>query len=312
MFIAQGFKSENQFWRYILGSLTIITTMFIGQIPLLLVVLAKSISEQTPYPSDNSVFMSFLEPNLTLFLILLSFAISLLGLFGVVRFYHRQTLREITTSRKKTDWNRIFFAFALWTILTTSSIIIGYFMNPEDYAVNFNLIPFTVLFLIATVMIPLQTSFEEYMFRGYLMQGFALFSKNKWFPLLSTSLIFGLMHIANPEVEKLGYSIMIYYIGTGLFFGIITLMDDGLELSLGFHAANNWVTALLVTSSWSAFQTHSVLKDISEPTLGFEVFLPVLVIFPIVLFILSKKYGWTDWKERLTGKINIPQTSEEF
>ena len=32
---------------------------------------------------------------------------------------------------------------------------------------------------------------------------------------------------------------MIYYIGTGFLFGIMTLMDEGTELALGFHAANN-------------------------------------------------------------------------
>jgi hypothetical protein len=32
----------------------------------------------------------------------------------------------------------------------------------------------------------------------------------------------------------------VYYIGTGLFLGI-TLMDEGMELALGFHAANNLV-----------------------------------------------------------------------
>jgi hypothetical protein len=42
-------------------------------------------------------------------------------------------------------------------------------------------------------------------------------------------------------------------------------MDEGMELALGFHAANNLVGALLVTSDWSAFQTHSIFKDISEP-----------------------------------------------
>ena len=43
-------------------------------------------------------------------------------------------------------------------------------------------------------------------------------------------------------------------------------MDEGLELALGFHAANNLFTALLVTADWTAFQTHSVLKDMSDPT----------------------------------------------
>ena len=135
------------------------------------------------------------------------------------------------------------------------------------------------------------------------MQGFANLAKNKWFPLVMTSVIFGTMHIANPEVQKLGYIIMIYYIGTGLFLGILTLMDEGMELALGFHAANNLIAALLITSDWSAFQTESILKDNSEPSAGFEILVPVFIIFPILLFIFSKKYGWTNWKEKLTGKI---------
>ena len=96
---------------------------------------------------------------------------------------------------------------------------------------------------------------------------------------------------------------MIYYIGTGLFLGILTLMDEGMELALGFHAANNLIAALLITSDWSAFQTESILKDNSEPSAGFEILVPVFIIFPILLFIFSKKYGWTNWKEKLTGKI---------
>jgi hypothetical protein len=70
-----------------------------------------------------------------------------------------------------------------------------------------------------------------------------------------------------------------------------------MELALGFHAANNLVGALLVTSDWSAFQTHSIFKDVSEPEAGFDVILPVMIIYPILLFIFSKKYQWTDWKE---------------
>jgi hypothetical protein len=120
-----------------------------------------------------------------------------------------------------------------------------------------------------------------------------------------TSLIFGLLHWFNPEVGKMGNSIMIFYIGTGLFLGVITLMDDGMELALGFHAANNLIGALLVTSNWTAFQTNSILKDVSEPTLGFDVILPVVLIYPILLLIFGRKYKWNNWKEKLTGNIKI-------
>ena len=114
-----------------------------------------------------------------------------------------------------------------------------------------------------------------------------------------TSLIFGCLHISNPEVEKIGYSILIYYIGTGFFLGILTIIDRGIELALGFHIANNLLISLLLTSSWTAFQTESIFLDISEPSIGFEVIFPLLVIYPLFLFIVSKKYKLSNWKNRL-------------
>jgi membrane protease YdiL (CAAX protease family) len=137
------------------------------------------------------------------------------------------------------------------------------------------------------------------------MQGLGVATNSKWIPLLVTSVTFGLMHIGNPEVEEMGYGILIYYIGTGFFLGILTLMDDGLELSMGFHAANNLITALLVTSDWTAFQTDSILKDMAKPSAGFDVLLPVFVVYPILLFIFNKKYQWQHWKQKLTGKLEL-------
>jgi hypothetical protein len=189
-------------------------------------------------------------------------------------------------------------------------IVLDYQLSPDNYQWNFEFNKFIVLVIIAVLLVPIQTSFEEYLFRGYLMQGIGIAAKNKWVPLLVTSFIFGMMHIANPEVAKIGYIIMVYYIGTGLFLGILTLMDEGMELALGFHAANNLITALLVTANWTAFQTDSILKDMSEPTAGVDVLIPVIVVFPILLFIFSKKYQWSDWKEKLTGNVLPPNNSD--
>ncbi|HLN95853.1 MAG TPA: CPBP family intramembrane glutamic endopeptidase, partial [Flavobacterium sp.] len=182
-------------------------------------------------------------------------------------------------------------------------IVAAYFVTPEDFAWNFRPVPFAIMALISITLLPIQTSVEELIFRGYLMQGFGVLARNRWFPLALTSLIFGLLHGFNPEVAKLGPAILVYYVGTGLFLGVLTLMDDGTELALGFHAANNLVTALLVTADWTALQTNSVWKDVSEPSLSFEVFFPVLVLFPLLLLIFSNVYKWSDWKEKLTGKL---------
>ena len=303
MFIEQGISKDNPFWKYIIGSLIIIMAAFIGQLPLLFVVLAKAINGGG-IPSTNEEMLKYLEPNLSLFLIMISFVFAIGGVYLAVKYLHKQTFLSVTTARPKVDWSRILFSFSIWALFTVITTFAYVYFEPESFVWNFKPTQFAILFVIAVVLIPFQTSTEEYIFRGYLMQGFGNLAKNKWFPLIMTSVIFGGMHIANPEVSKLGYIIMVYYIGTGLFLGIITLMDDGMELALGFHAANNLVSALLISSDWSALQTHSLYKDVSDPSAGFDVLLPIFIIFPIILLIFSKKYNWTDWKEKLTGKIS--------
>ena len=166
-------------------------------------------------------------------------------MLGWAKLVQSQSIRALTTSRKKIDWKRIWFAFFLWGAITVLLTGVDIYFSPENFQFNFQLIPFLKLAIIVIILIPLQTSFEEYMFRGHMMQGLGLLAKNRWVPLLVTSVLFGLMHLGNPEVSTLGLGVMIFYIGTGLFLGIITLMDEGLELALGFHAANNLFGALI-------------------------------------------------------------------
>ena len=303
MFLTQAIKPKNEFWRYLLGSLTIIIAATVGQLPLMIAVGIKATRDSVAFPTEQNVMLCFLEPNLSLFLMLVSFVFALGGILLVVKHFHQQTLLEVVTARQKFDWKRLFFSFSIWAIFIIATTVIDYFVNPNDYELNFNCYPFLILLLISVLLIPVQTTVEEIVFRGYLMQGFAILSKNRWFPLLMTSVIFGSLHLTNPEVSKMGYVILIYYIGSGFLMGIMTLMDDGLELSMGFHAANNLIGALLVTSKWSVFQTHSILKEIVEPTVSYSVFLPIVVVFPILLLVLSKKYKWSNWQQKLTGKI---------
>lgn len=379
MYIAQAFKGQYDWWRYVVGVFVVFFAwQLIGMIPLGVAIGIKAFNGDV-IPTTIPEMSQSLGSNLFLFLMLLSFAFGLFGVFFASRVLHQQNLIRLTTSRKKIDWKRFWFIFMLWGIFSSGMVLVDYYLTPQDYQLNFQLKPFLILSVIAILLIPLQTSFEEYFFRGYLMQGLGVFTTHKYFtfvafyillsipmyfflkgnesfgvlvkiisvifyiglflylvqskiiikitntsqynllykifktnltPLLITSVSFGLMHIMNPEVEKLGYIIMVYYIGTGLFLGVITLMDEGLELSLGFHAANNLFTALLVTADWTAFQTNSILKDLSDPSemALTEIFIPVLIVFPILLFILAKKYNWSNWQEKLLGQINVPSS----
>jgi membrane protease YdiL (CAAX protease family) len=304
MFLEQGIKKENFFGKYLLGSFIVFIASQIGSLPFVFALAIKSFLTDDSLPTTNQGAMNFLDQNLSLFLLLFMFVFALGTLFIIIVKYHKQTILSVTTARKKIDWNRILFSFSLWSIFTITSVFVSYYFMPDDLIWNFKPVPFLILCIISFLMLPIQTSTEEYIFRGYLMQGFANLSQNRWFPLVMTSVLFGTMHIFNPEIEKMGYLLLVYYIGTGFFLGIITLMDDGMELALGFHAANNIFGAILVTSEWSVFQTSALFKEVSEPKVGFDtVYLPVFVLFPLLIFIFSKKYHWQDWKQKLTGKI---------
>ena len=303
MFIAQGNTKENVFWKYLLGSFILFCASLVGQLPFIFGVYIKSYKEKIPYPNTYEATVGFLDSNLALFLMLVSFVFVFFQLYALVRFFHKQSFLQLITSRNSIDWHRVLFSFSIWAGITIISTVVVYILYPEDFIVQFDWIPFLLLFIIGLLLFPFQIGSEELIFRGYLMQGFGVLAKNKWFPLLMTSLIFEMLHIANPEVDKMGYSILIYYIGTGLFLGILTLMDEGIELALGFHFANNFIGALLVTSDWSAFQTYSILKSTSDPSVFFDIILPISIIFPILVVLFAKKYHWTNWKEKLTGRI---------
>ena len=310
MYIGQAHKFKHDSWRYWLGIIVIFIIWQLGSIPLAIAVFAKVFQDGgdlNTLGEDPNALMQILSPNLTLFLMLLAFAVGLGGIWLWVKKVHEQSFTSLTTTRKKIDWSRFWYGFLLIGVTTILLTLIEYVWHPESFEVQFNWGSFLILFIIAVLMVPLQTSFEEYFFRGYIMQGLGLMTKTRWVPLIFTSVVFGAMHAFNPEVDKMGSIIMIYYIGTGFFLGIITLMDRGLELALGFHAGNNLIGALLVTADWTAFQTESILKDVSDPSAGIDTVLPVFVIYPLFLWLMARKYRWSDWSERLFGSVELPQ-----
>lgn len=306
MFIEQGDKKDNDFWKYLIGSLIVFIASIVGQIPIGIAVLYKVLVNNNPIPSSDKDLYTMFDSNLFLFMMLISFLFAIFGLYLVVKKFHNQEFKSIITSRKKIDWKRFFVAFLIWAIVSASLILISYLSGDKDIKLQFDLVPFLILSVIAILLIPIQTSTEELVFRGYLMQGFYNLSKNKWFPLVMTSAIFGGMHWFNPEVAEMGPIIMVYYIGTGFFLGIITLMDEGTELSLGFHAANNLMAALLITSDYSVLRTNAIFKDLSKPEVSYEIFMPIL-FYIILIIVFAKIYKWTNWKDKLIGN-NI----EEF
>tara|TARA_B100001057_G_scaffold130276_1_gene129324 strand:- start:3025 stop:3927 length:903 start_codon:yes stop_codon:yes gene_type:complete len=287
------------FWYYILGSFLIILFNSFAQIPLLSFASWDSI---TPDSNPMDIFND-ISKNLRFFLLLLTFVLTVPGILLVVNKLHDLPIMSIISKRKKIDYNRILFAFTIAGTIISLSVLIGYYLSPENYELNFKLKEFLILTIIAILFVPIQTSVEEIVFRGYLMQGFGHWLNSRFMALFLTSTIFGFLHFFNPEINKLGNSFIILYIISSFTFGIMTLMDEGLELAMGFHAGNNLFIALLLTADWTVFNTDSLLIDISDPKIGLTDFIAPLILYPLILLIFSKKYSWSNWKQKLISKI---------
>jgi membrane protease YdiL (CAAX protease family) len=303
MFIEQAYKGNNKWWRVLLTAL-LTSGVFVANF----VMYFFSTKEQLQAAYD---LMKDIPNNLSLIINLIPFVFLLGLLFLLVYVLNNRSILSLTTSREKVDFKRIFFSFGLIVFISIAGFLVSYYGDNSNIVWNFKPVNFFILLIISLLLFPFQIGLEEYLFRGYLMQQIGIVVRNRWFPLLFTSIIFGLFHSANPEVAEMGFGVMIFYIGTGLLLGVMTLMDEGMELALGFHLGNNLMASILITSEFSALQTDALFKYSGvENTAGTltEMIISIAITYPIILFILAKKYKWTNWIEKLTGRVNPPDS----
>jgi len=299
MYIEQVRKPSNPFWKYILGIFILGIVVVLGNLPFEFAII-NEVGVASVTELSTAEMLRILSTNKTLFLLLFPFALLFGAILLITKVFHKLSLRELITSRKKVDWKRIGFGFGSIVFMSAIMLLISYATNPEELQWNYNPKYFAILFVISILMVPLQTSAEELFFRGYLMQGLGRIFSKRVFPFVITSVLFGLLHFANPEVDKLGEMILISYLATGFFLGAITLLDEGLELALGFHAGNNLFLSLFLTSDWTAFQTNSLFIDVAEPKVEVYIIAP-LVIYTLLFLVYARKYKWKNYMAQLFG-----------
>lgn len=309
MFLEAGYRGLNEIWRYGLGIFIVLMGYFLGQIPLFIVQYSKiqsnpEIGGDALREFEKTMDFTLLDmnKNVGFFLLVLMFFFAFAALIIVISKLHHKKVKDTIAPDRPIDVRRIIFGFGFWFVLSVCIEFIFYLIHPEQYRLTINWINFIPLFFIAVFMLPVQTSFEEIFFRGYIMQGVSVYASNKWVPILVSSIAFGMMHSMNPEIEKFGMVTMqTYYILAGLFLAVITVMDDGLELALGVHAATNIFGALLISYDGSVLQTDSLAKTSDVNPYLMIVGLCISII--IFLWVASKKYNWKSF-DFLTSKLN--------
>lgn len=334
-FLTKGLLSgKNEWWMYLLGIISAftgyLTFQLIMMIPIMSAANSKGIGRDEILKNPNILFnpdMIGMNRSIMLALMMGMFVFTFLFLWFALKFFHKKELTSVINGFTNIRWKRYLFSFSIWSALIITVTIISYLISPQDMEIRFEPSKFLVLFVVAVIFIPIQTATEELIFRGYLMQGFSqytiklkyfnlikfqwidlfpnfnkklrLFSvkffRNGIFPLIITSVLFGLMHGSNPESKAHGLLIMMpYYILFGAFLGVLTLLDEGTELAMGIHCANNLVSSLLITTKNSVLQTDAVFYTTTENPSG--EFILWIGMAAITFFVLYKKYNLSNWK----------------
>lgn len=295
-FLESSLKPKTPLWYYIVTILiALIAANFIGTIPYVSVVFYQgmrngfSMMEIGANMTDVTVFG--VSKNTALALLLFSFVVGLAAIIPFFKIFNKRTVKEVINGTNKIRWSHFFWGAGAWTILMAVLLLIDYQTNPDNFTINFNPAAFIILVFISLILIPLQTSFEEITFRGYLAQGIAGATGSRIWSILIPAVIFGLMHSLNPEVAAHGFfAVMPLYIFLGLFFGLLATLDDGIELPMGVHAANNIFLCLFVTSESSALQTDAILTlSAMDPM---RELLSLIISGALMTFFFAKKYKW--------------------
>jgi uncharacterized protein len=279
-FLSMALEGKNNGWRY---ACTLALISFFSIAPTVILILIA-------FAYTGSLDFWNWPPTLMLVVAMVPFGFNLLGLWIGVKFIHGRSMLGLVTPVGRIRWKRIWLSFVIWLVLSGVSDFAIWLWKPGNLYWSFTLESFLPFFFLVLILVPIQTSTEELVFRGYLTQGFGLLAKGMILPLLVPSIVFGLLHSFNLEAQVYDFGVMIcFYIAMGLLLGWITLQSQGLELALGLHLANNLYASLITTYPGSSITSPALFTYRNlDVTLSLVVLIIDAIIYLIILHLISR------------------------
>ena len=284
---------ENQWWRYGLGLVIILIFWLVVGGMLYLVPLTWGAF--TLYSSDVlsagldvlaiEEYAAMAPPIVLFTATLVTFVTLLAGIWVAVRVIHQRPLRTLVTPAPEVNWGRFAQGFLLFGVLLIVASVTESLLYPGRYEFVLDFNRFWPFLVIGLILIPVQTASEELLFRGYWMQGLSLLIKRPVLLCVVAGLLFAIPHLANPELKAGFWLVAPQYLIVGFALAFITLKDNGLELALGVHTANNLFVGLLVSFPGSALRSETVFfSSTMDPVFSLISVAIVYAVFYLAMF----------------------------
>lgn len=287
-------QGKNSWWRYLLGTILILAFwLIVGSIAsgILLTVLIAN-QGLNSLELTQQIEASLRKPSLQTYLIInIQFIFFLLGIFLSMKWLHQRRFLTLVGADAKIRWQRFFQGFAVWFLIQSILLAINFILEPDNLELVFKPVQWLMLLAFALILTPIQTSTEEFFFRGYILQGLGLITKQPLILMMINGVLFMLPHLANPEVQRGFLWMALYYFAFGVFCTLLTLKDNRLELALGTHAANNLFGILFVSTKDSVIQVPTIwlVKETGDPKWTLLWFLFECALFYFFIFNFPRK-----------------------
>lgn len=286
----------NQWWRWVIGLISILVIWIgVGAFGLAYAgcfflratnVFGLDCSDSFEFTGDGHVLALLVFGGL-------GFAIALLGIWWVVKLVHKKDLKPVVTGRPRFDLSRYLVATLVGLVLSLALFLFNRYVL--QWEMNFQAPgwEFVIFLPIALVLVPIQSGFEEVLFRGYILQGLMLLLKNKIVLAVLVGVIFALPHLANPEPGEFGVvPFLVVLASSGIFYTVLVLLDGGIELAAGYHMMNNLFLGVVSNTEDAVIQTPSLFVVQVENYNLFPNVAVEILAFVLAVAILNFKYKW--------------------
>lgn len=265
-FLSLPSSGKNSWWRYVLSIFAILFAwQIVGSIPYAVIIVLGLSQNNLP---------AFIAVNF-------SFICLVGGILFCIRFIHHRKPITLITTEHKISFRRFWIAAGWWSLIVIVITILDALIHPGSYKVTFEWKSWMLFLPAALILTPVQTSAEELLFRGYLLQTLGFLTKKKWILVIISGVIFAIPHFLNPEMKHGFVLLALYYFSFGAILAFVTLKSNRLEYAMGIHAANNLLTVLLANYTDSALPSPSIFTaTVLDP------------VFNLVSFILGMGLLW--------------------
>jgi membrane protease YdiL (CAAX protease family) len=184
----------------------------------------------------------------------------------IVRWLHNRPALSVVTPFRRVNVRVMLLGAAAWSVTLIGLTLVGLLVGGAE-TIRWNYQPdlFFPALAIAFTVLFIQTTAEELFFRGYLLQWFSKATRNVWVLSAASGLLFGLPHLANPEVagaSGAGYLVaLVTYFATGFALAVVSIRSGTIELAIGAHFVNNFFNVVFLTVENSALGTPSLWVD---------------------------------------------------